>query len=59
MDSAVNNKKLQKRLDDIAEKLKNGKNYEDLIEELDCLLDTGMVERDQEAEEIFEKNKEE
>ncbi len=51
-------KKVIKDLDEIAEKLKAGGKYEDYSEDLDRLLGTGMVERDPEVEEIFEKNKE-
>lgn len=59
MSRAVNNNKINKSLDEIAEKLKNGKKYEDLSEEIDRLLHTGLVERNTEAEEIFEHSKEE
>lgn len=59
MERVANNKNLNKNLDEIAEKLKNGGKYEDLSEEIDRLLGTGMVERDSEVEGIFEHNKEE
>lgn len=49
--------KINKKLDEIAEKLKNGRKYEDLSEEIDGLLNTGMVDRDSEVEEVYERNK--
>lgn len=51
--------KINKKLDEIAEKLKNGKKYEELSTEVDFVLGTIMLERDLEAEEIFEHSKEE
>lgn len=54
------NKKLDEiveKLDEIAEKLKNGKKYEELSEEIDGFLHTGMVDRDLEVEEVYERNK--
>jgi hypothetical protein len=45
------------QLDALAAKLKAGASYEDLQDDVDDLLGTGMEERDREAEAIWEKSR--
>lgn len=45
------------RLDDVAARLKAGCSYEDVLEELDGLLETGMKERDRATEAAWEKSR--
>jgi hypothetical protein len=58
MDTMKYKKSLTQDLAEIATKLKAGGKYEDYSEDLDILLGTGMVKRNEEAEEIFEHSKE-
>jgi hypothetical protein len=47
----------RERLNTIAERLRAGERYEDIIEDVDGVLGTKMPERDEDAEAEFEERK--